>query len=135
VLDAQKNRIYEEVQRLGFGRGIVWTSALSGGVSKDGISLFLKRFSFGLTCIGHEYSGYPAVVLDTYGAMQELLAHLFDVHGYRRFLFIRGPEGHMPAADRFLAFNDFVEQRNLDWNEQYVSQPVAWTAGAQAVRQ
>lgn len=133
-LELRKNEIYAQMQDLNFGKGLVWTSALTSTLSRDGVRLFLQRFAFPLICIGHEYPGYPSVVLDTYGAMQELLDHLLEVHAYRRFLFLRGPQWHAPAADRYLAFNDFIESRGLSWNEQFVSPPTSWTKAGGIVR-
>ena len=53
--------------------------------------------------------GIPTVLIDSYQGMRDMIAHLVQLHGYKRLAFIRGPEGHYYAQERFRAYEDALK--------------------------
>ncbi|MDR0557530.1 MAG: 2-amino-4-hydroxy-6-hydroxymethyldihydropteridine diphosphokinase [Treponema sp.] len=52
---------------------------------------------------------YPSIVVKNEESMKSLMDHLIEVHGYRKFLYIGGPESHMDNAVREAVFKASVE--------------------------
>ncbi len=55
----------------------------------------------------------PGVTVDNYGGMRAVVEHLIEVHNRTRIAFIRGPEGHAEAEDRFRAYCDVLVERGI----------------------
>jgi DNA-binding LacI/PurR family transcriptional regulator/anti-anti-sigma regulatory factor/putative methionine-R-sulfoxide reductase with GAF domain len=56
---------------------------------------------------------FPSVVVDNAVGMREAVAHLVEVHGYRRIAFVRGPEGNREAALRYRAYADVLAEHDI----------------------
>ena len=70
--------------------------------------------------------GIPSVVLDSYQGMREAMAHLIEVHGRRRLAFIRGPQGHRDADERYRAYLDALNEYGLPVVPDLVSPNYKW---------
>lgn len=66
------------------------------------------------------------VPLDNYEGMREALIHLIEVHGYRRIAFLRGPEAHFYAQERYRAYIDALQAYGLPFNPTIVTPPGDW---------
>ncbi len=77
--------------------------------------------------------GTPTVSVDSYHGMRALLTHLIETHGYRRLAFIRGPEEHYYAQERYRAYLDTLQSYDLPLIPQLVTRPLPWESGAEAV--
>ena len=53
-----------------------------------------------------EGDGNVSIKSDNYTGMYSIMKHLLEVHGYRRFTFLAGPDGNTDAAERKAAFVD-----------------------------
>jgi AraC-like DNA-binding protein/signal transduction histidine kinase len=134
--EALHNQLYGLVSPGNFQAGISWISALSGILSDQGVRKFHEPMNgIPWVAIGADLPGAPSITIDAYSGMVQLLSHMTEVHGCRRFAFIRGPENHGSAEDRYRAFVDFIRNRRLVWEEQRVLGPSDWTAGADVIRQ
>ena len=76
-----------------------------------------------MVSIGAVLEGIPGIVLDSYGGMREAVTHLIEAHGRRRLAFIRGPEGHRDADERYRAYVDVLRERGLPVAPDLVSPP------------
>lgn len=111
-----------------------WVSSLSGECDPgDLLSLHGSFGSVPTVTLAQRVGDAPVVSLDAYGGMRALLDHLRDVHGYERIAFLRGPELHASAADRFRAYRDFLSDRDLPYRESLVSSPLPWDEGGRAL--
>ena len=62
-----------------------------------------------------------------------LLSHLIEFHGYKRLAFIRGPEEHYYAQERYRAYLDTLQLHNLPFIPELVTRPLRWEAGVEAI--
>lgn len=62
---------------------------------------------------GRSLDGVPSVMWDNAGGIHEVMAHLCDVHGFRHFRFLAGPEKNEVAHLRLAAFEAFCKRRKL----------------------
>jgi hypothetical protein len=78
--------------------------------------------------------GLPTVALDSYQGMRALMTHLIQEHGFERLAFIRGPEEHYYAQERYRAYLDTLQANHLPLTPELVTRPVRWESGAEAVQ-
>ncbi len=60
--------------------------------------------------------GYPTISVDARSTMTELMLHLTDGHGYKRFFYIGGPVQSEDNSIREKAVSDFIKQRKDEYN-------------------
>jgi DNA-binding LacI/PurR family transcriptional regulator len=77
--------------------------------------------------------GMPTVSVDSYLGMRALLAHLIEGHGFHRLAFIRGPEEHYYAQERYRAYLDSLQAFDLPLDPGLVTRPLPWEAGSEAI--
>ena len=70
--------------------------------------------------VGDSLEGIPSVVFDFYSGMREQMMHLVRGHGYRRIAFIRGPEGHSEAEQRFRAYREVLSSCGIAFESSLV---------------
>jgi len=131
-----RNSIYSLVNPDNLDGIITWASALAGSVGFNEVQTFLSSLS-PLPCvsIGIKQDGCPVVSFDAYSGVQAVILHCITKHHGRRIAFIRGPENHYSAQDRYRAYCDTLEQTGLVFDSRLVSDPFPWTEGAKAMDQ
>jgi len=133
-----RNSIYRLVNTENLDALISWGSSIGGAVPADELDNFHASFDpLPYVTIAHKMNGHPCVSFDAYTGMKELVRHFIRVHGARRIAFLRGPETHVSAEDRYRAFLDALAEEGLspDGTAQLVSDPFPWSAGEAAVVQ
>lgn len=131
-----RSGIYDLVNQENLDGLIVWSSSLGGFISIDELSEFHERFS-GLpyVTIGLKRQSHPDISFDAYHGFKALAMHFIRHHGARRIAFLRGPENHLSAQDRYRAYLDALRDCHIeiDWN--LVSSPTPWSSGAKALQE
>jgi signal transduction histidine kinase/DNA-binding LacI/PurR family transcriptional regulator/AraC-like DNA-binding protein len=132
--ESQRNVIYDLAGEKCLDGIITWASSLGGVISPAEINSFHSRYqSLPIVSLAQFMEGTPTVSVDSYHGMRALLEHLIKNHGYQRLAFIRGPEGHYYAQERYRAYLDTLQAHNLHLNPELVTRPLRWEAGAEAV--
>lgn len=105
----QGNILYDLITPKNVDGIVSWTSALGHYISTDEIRTFHERYCpLPMVTIGKMLEGFPGLLMDSYEGMREAIVHLIEVPGYRRLAFIRGPENHFYAQERFRAYQDWT---------------------------
>lgn len=121
------NIVYEMIDKRALDGLIIWTSSLSSYVGQATIQKFCERYRpLPIVSIGIVLEGIPSIVLDSYQGMREALIHLIAVHKRRRIVFIRGPEGHRDAEERYRAYCDVLNEFDLPYAPELVSPLNKW---------
>ncbi|MGE4583137.1 MAG: helix-turn-helix domain-containing protein [Sphaerochaeta sp.] len=131
-----RNAIYPLVNTENLQGAITWASTLGGSVRIEEVKEFLADMA-PLACvtIGMKREGSPAVSFDAYAGIQSILLHCITKHHAKRIAFIRGPENHDSAQDRYRAYCDTLDQTGLMFDPRLISDPFPWTEGAKALDQ
>ena len=127
-----RNDIYNLVNSSNIDGLVSWASSLSGSVSVRELEEFHGKFqSIPFVTIGQKIPGHPCVEFDAYAGMKELVRHFIQVHGVKKIAFLRGPEAHTSAQDRFRGFKDALIEAGLDnaENRSLISEPLSWYDG------
>ncbi|MBP7401455.1 MAG: GGDEF domain-containing protein, partial [Clostridia bacterium] len=71
---------------------------------------------------GTEVPGTTSLLVDNRSGMSSLMDHLIEVHGYRRLAFVKGPERHLEAIDRFEAYRDALSRHGIPFDDALVNE-------------
>jgi signal transduction histidine kinase/DNA-binding LacI/PurR family transcriptional regulator/CheY-like chemotaxis protein len=113
---------------------VTWSSSLGGVLGPSEIKAFHQRYqSLPMVSLAQFMEGTPTVSVDSYLGMRALLTHLIEEHGFKRLAFIRGPEEHYYAQERYRAYLDSLQALNLPLDPKLVTRPLPWEAGVEAI--
>jgi DNA-binding LacI/PurR family transcriptional regulator/anti-anti-sigma regulatory factor len=133
----QANVLYSLVGTENVDGVVSWASTIGNYVDADEIRAFHEHYRpLPVVTIGRVMEGFPGLLMDSYEGMREAVVHLIEVHGLRRLAFIRGPESHFYAQERYRAYVEALEAYGLSLDPQLVTPPSEWgsSAGAAAMR-
>ncbi len=135
AFENQRNVLYDLVGEDCVDGIVTWSSALGGVLGPGEVNTFHQRYQgLPLVSLAQIMEGTPTVSIDSYHGMRTLLTHLIETHGLRKLAFIRGPEGHYYAQERYRAYLDTLQTYNIPLDPQLVTRPLRWEAGAEAVQ-
>jgi signal transduction histidine kinase/AraC-like DNA-binding protein/CheY-like chemotaxis protein len=133
--EVQRNAIYDLVNPGSVDGLISWSSTLGPVLEPNVVAEFHNRFKpLPLLSLAQIMADVPTVLVDSYNGMRSAIVHLIEVHGYRRLAFIRGPERHFYAQERFRAYTETLQAYGIPLNESLITPPMPWEAGAEAIR-
>ena len=96
----QRNILYDFAQSYPFS-GLIIFGSLASYVEDERKHDFIARFShLPLVTLTETDAGVPAVYADNRKGMRDLIGHLVEDHGCRRFAFVTGPAGNSDAEER-----------------------------------
>jgi signal transduction histidine kinase/CheY-like chemotaxis protein len=135
AFEHQRNQIFDLASVECLDGLVTWASSLGGVLGPDETNAFHLRYTgLPMVSLAQFMEGLPAVVLDSYQSMRALLNHLIQEHGFTRLAFIRGPEEHYYAQERYRAYLDALQANELPLDPQLVTRPLRWESGAEAVK-
>lgn len=130
----QRNAIFDLASNRSLHGLITWSSSLGGVLGPADIKAFHQRYqTLPMVSLAQFMEGMPTVSVDSYLGMRALLSHLVQDHGFKRFAFIRGPEEHYYAQERYRAYLDSLQAYGLPLDPALVTRPLPWEAGAEAI--
>ena len=119
--EAQSNVLYELVDTGRLDGLVVWLAGLTLRVDLQEVQDFLKRYQpLPMTTAGVCLPGIPGVTVDNYHSMHEVIVHLIEAHHCTRIAFVRGPENHQEAEDRYRGYVDALAEHGLAYDPERV---------------
>jgi len=133
--EAQRNAVYDLANPESVDGLISWSSTLGGVLEPSVVADFHDRFKpLPMISLAQLMADIPTVLVDSYNGMRSAVVHLIESHGYRRLAFIRGPERHYYAQERYRAYTETLQAYGIPFQESLVTPPMPWEAGADAIR-
>lgn len=86
---------------------------------------YFSQFQLPIVTLTEKWPQTACVSFDSYQGMRDSIRHLADDHHYSRIYFIRGPQTHRGAQERYQAYLDVMMHRGL-FDPALVSPPVDW---------
>jgi signal transduction histidine kinase/DNA-binding LacI/PurR family transcriptional regulator/AraC-like DNA-binding protein len=103
---------------------VSWASSIGGTLEHEKVVSFHRRYyPLPMVSITLPIEGIPTVLIDSYHGMRDMIAHLIEFHGYCRLSFIRGPESHYYAQERYRAYVDALEAYGIPLDPNLVTIP------------
>jgi len=137
-VDSQQRRnvLYGLVSAANVDGLVSWASAIGNFITDDENRAFHEHYHpLPVVAIGPAWEGIPALSMDSYHGMRDVVTHLIEVHHCRRLAFIPGPEGNLQARARYRAYTDALKAHDLPIAPDLITLPTGWSnaIGAQAV--
>jgi DNA-binding LacI/PurR family transcriptional regulator/GAF domain-containing protein len=136
-VQGQANILYDLVSAASVNGLVSWASAIGNLITDDENQAFHARYHpLPVIAIGQAWEGIPALSMDSYHGMYDVVTHLIEVHQCRRLAFIRGPEANLQARARYRAYIDALEAHGLAVDPNLITPPTGWSGsiGEQAVQ-
>ncbi|MCP4539657.1 MAG: substrate-binding domain-containing protein [Chloroflexi bacterium] len=133
--EGQRNAIYD-LAAPDTVDGLIIIGSLGSLVSPEELASFYERYRpLPIVSIALTQHGIPSILVDNYGGMRNVIAHLTQAHGHRRIAFIRGPESDSHAVQRYRAYTDVLTEYGLQLDPDLVT-PGDFTSasGTEAIR-
>lgn len=93
---------------------VIWVGMLHSVDIETAYAFYRRYAPLPTVSLGLQVEGIPSVIADNYIGMYSAVEHLVEVHGYRRIAFVRGPEGHEEAEERYRAYQDALMAHGID---------------------
>ena len=132
-----RNSIYRFATPENLDGAVVWGSTLAGTATWKEAESFVQTLSkrMPVVSMGIGIEDVPSVNFDAYSGTYRMVEHMIKRHGARKIAFLRGPENHESAQDRFQAYLDALKDNSIAFNPKLVSSPVAWGEGEAAIKE
>ncbi len=110
------NIIYNLVSKKSVDGVIIFSSSLSSDTTLEEITNFCRNFSLQIPTvnIGLPIEGITSIIVDNERGFKELLIHLIEDHGYKKFAFITGSLQNMEAQIRYNVFMETLKNYNIE---------------------
>lgn len=119
--EAQSNVLYDLVNEEELDGLVIWLAALTHQADLKEVKQFCARYrSFPIVTVGVLVKDIPGVLVDNYQGMRDVITHLIDEHGHSRIAFIRGPELHQEAEDRYRAYVNVLADYGIPFDPDLV---------------
>ncbi|MCP4543814.1 MAG: substrate-binding domain-containing protein [Chloroflexi bacterium] len=111
---AQSNVLYDLVGAQNVDGLVIWGGGLGQFISPEEMIVFCEQYHpLPMVNAALPLEGVPSILVDNYEGMRDAMIHLTEVHGYRRIAFVRGPEGHPEADERYRAYTTVLAEHGL----------------------
>ncbi len=131
-----KNKVYSLATRQNIDGLISWSSTICDNISEEEAENFHKKYAdLPFVTIGQKIFQNPSVEFDAYTGMKELVKHFILAHGARKIVFLRGPQNHISAEDRFRGYKDALKEAGIEYSPMLVSDHFQWANAEAAIRQ
>jgi DNA-binding LacI/PurR family transcriptional regulator len=132
--ETQANVIYDLVSAERLDGLVVMAAAITHFVPPERKRAFIERFRpLPVVTLEGDVEGTPNIYVDSFQNMRKMVLHLIQTHGYRRIAFIRGPESHQGANDRYRAYVEALAESGLPLDAGLVTPPLSWYEGRQGM--
>ena len=131
---AQANAIYDLVDPQRLDGLIVWTTTLGLFVGPERLDEFCRRFEpLPIISVEQVLAGSPSLLMDNRQGMFDAISHLIETHDLRRIGFVRGPDQHAGAQERYQGYLDALTAHELPHDPALVSPPAPFWNPAAAI--
>lgn len=118
----RRNFIYDLAGPESLDGIIIMSGTLGNYIGPKKLARYCERYRpLPMTSIGVALEGIPSVLVDNARGMHDAIAHLVQVHGYRRIAFIRGPGVNEEAEARYRVYRSVLAEHNLPFNPDLVT--------------
>jgi len=93
---------------------IIWGAQLSQFSGPEAIVALCQRYApLPFVNIGLTLPGMANVLVDNYQGMHDMVAHLIEVHGYRRMAYVHGPDATPEAQARYRGYLNALDEHHI----------------------
>lgn len=119
--DKQHHIIYNFIDKERIDGLIIISGALANYITQDEFMKFCKKYAgIPIISIGIVIPNAISLIFDNKEGMKSLVRHLTDDHGYKKIIFATGPDGNIDSVERFEAYKEILEEKNIGFDEKLI---------------
>lgn len=120
--DKKGNLIYNLISKKNVDGLIIFSSAICPYITHNELVNFCYNYSKDVPTIsiGTTIEKIPSIIIDNILGFKELLVHLIEDHGYKKFAFITGPLNNEEAKIRYETFINVLNEYEISINPQNI---------------
>ncbi len=93
---------------------VIWSALLGHQIGPEATHAFCNRYQpLPMVSIGLPMEGIPSIMVDNYGGMRDVVAHLIEKHGCRRIAYLSGPEANLETQERYRGYTDALAEHGI----------------------
>jgi signal transduction histidine kinase/DNA-binding LacI/PurR family transcriptional regulator/CheY-like chemotaxis protein len=116
------NTVYDLISPNRIDALVVWTTRVGQLIGSAGVQEYVKRYvPMPMVSVETTLAQWPAILMDNRDGMEQAVDHLIEVHGKRRIAFIRGPQTHAGAQERFQGYVDSLRKHGIPFDPDLVT--------------
>ncbi len=118
----EHNIIYKFVDK-SFLDGIIFIASIGTFIKHSEYEKFICQFS-DLPCVSLsiKIDNITNILIDNRNGIKDAVRHCVEFHGYKRIAFIRGPEGHKEADERYWGYVESLQDYKIKFDPSLVMQ-------------
>lgn len=119
-VDEGTNTIYDIISKDRFDGVIMYGGAIGQLVSSSDMEDFCHKYQIPIVNISSEIPHIPSIIASNYDGVYDLVTHLIKVHSYTKIGFVKGPDGHIEAEERYRGYKTALKDNGLEVGLEYV---------------
>ncbi len=120
-IPTQKNEVFNLASLKSLDGLLMISSCLVNYITEEELSEFYKSYDkIPILSIGLALEDYPCITINNYDGMYKLMIHLIEIHKYKKFLFMRGPENNFDSNIRFEAYKSALSKYSIPINDKNI---------------
>lgn len=128
------SKIYNMIKNNFFMGVIINSGAVGKYSSNQDIERFIRKYKIPVVSLSFPVNGATNIIVNNYDGIYKTMEHLIIKHGYKSIAFVKGPEGHPEAEERFAAYKGALDNHNITVNSSIIAPgDFTETAGEKAV--
>jgi DNA-binding LacI/PurR family transcriptional regulator/signal transduction histidine kinase len=118
----ERNKIFELISKHNIDGLIIVPSTNCNFMTIKEMEAYFKRFNFiPMVSIGIKLKNIPSIIIDNKSGLKNLVDHLIEVHGYKKFLYVGGPINSIESKERLQAFKDSLNEHGIKIEKEYLT--------------
>ncbi|HEX8864417.1 MAG TPA: substrate-binding domain-containing protein, partial [Lentzea sp.] len=118
------NTVYDLISPNRIDALVVWTTRVGQLIGSDGMQEYVKRYApMPLVSVETSLAQWPTILMDNQDGMEQAVDHLIEVHGKRRIAFVRGPQTHAGAQERYQGYRDSLRKHGIAFDPELITMP------------
>ncbi|GAA3660390.1 hypothetical protein GCM10022267_53250 [Lentzea roselyniae] len=133
------NTVYDLVSPGRIDALVVWTTRVGQLIGAEGMQEYVKRYApMPMVSVETTLAQWPAILMNNRDGMERAVDHLIEVHGKKRIAFVRGPQTHAGAQERYQGYVNSLRKHGIALDPDLVTMPDSFiwepSGAADAVR-
>ena len=117
----QHHMVYSFVEKGKLDGLIITTSSILSNSSYVDLEKFFNKYrGIPRVSFGTEMPEAISLLSNSKEGMKDLIRHLIKDHGYKKIIFVKGPDNYGGAVERFSAYKEVLEESNISFDETLV---------------
>ncbi|OPZ94035.1 MAG: HTH-type transcriptional regulator AscG [Firmicutes bacterium ADurb.Bin419] len=119
--DRQHHIIYNFIEKERIDGLVITSGSIANYISDEEFLQFCKKYiDIPIVSLGVALPDAISLIYDNKEGMKSLIRHLADEHGYKKIIFVTGPESNSDSIERFEAYKEVLAEKNIAFDKKLI---------------